>query len=156
MEMNKVKQRSLAETSSLTNHDFDSSGNGKTVLVVDDQENIRVVIRILLDSLGYHVLTAPNGKEAIDVASHFKGEIHLAILDINMPVMGGAETFPILKEIRPDMKVIICSGDIEANALTRFLQAGADAVLHKPFGILALKRKIQKIMQKGQMPLFNH
>jgi len=152
----RMKQRKHKETDSLAAPDFDSSQNGKTVLVVDDQENIRVVVKILLDSLGYDVLTASNGKEAIEVASRFKGDIHLAILDINMPVMGGIETFPILKEIKPGMKVIICTGDAGADSARRLLHIGADAILHKPFGIVSLRRKIRKIMRKDRMPLFNH
>jgi CheY-like chemotaxis protein len=105
------------------------------------------MITKLLTRFGYSVLTATNGQEAIEVARTFDGEIHLVLLDMGMPVMGGAEAYPLLRHARPEIKVIIYSGyelDATAQAL---LDAGASAFIQKPFQMTALGAEIRRALQ---------
>lgn len=105
----------------------------ETVLVVDDEDMVVAVTKRILELFGYQVVCASNGREAVEIARTFPGEIQAAVLDLAMPVMGGAEAFPLLKKARPRMKVIVCSGyELDETSQT-LLDAGASAFLHKPF-----------------------
>lgn len=123
-----------------------STEGGETVLLIDDEKAVVNVARNILERLGYNVVCASNGREALKVAQTFDGEIDIAVLDMGMPEMGGAETFPLLLQARPNIKVIICSGydlDEDAQAL---LDSGADAFLRKPFTPSELGAEIQKVL----------
>jgi len=105
----------------------------ETVLAVDDEELMLDVVRAVLTGAGYHVLTARNGKEALEIAEHHGGPIHLTLLDLMMPGMGGAETYPLLKKARPEMNIIIMSG-YDLGTLDQSLRKlGVDGLLQKPF-----------------------
>jgi len=122
----------------------------ETILVIDDELMILDVTQAILEHLGYHVLVAENGREAVKIARSFDGKIHLAILDIGMPVMGGTDAYRLLMKARPEMKVIISSGyelDEPARAL---LSAGASAFIAKPYRAGSLGREIRKAL--GQEP----
>ncbi len=108
------------------------TGTG-TVLVVDDEPSVIDVTKRMLERLGYRTLTASNGHEAVELAKNFDGDIHLAILDMGMPVMGGAEAFPLLMAARPNLKVVVCSGYELDRAAQALLDAGASAFVQKPF-----------------------
>ena len=105
----------------------------ETILVIDDEEMVLAVARELLEDLGYTVLLAHNGQEAVDLARIREDPIHLSILDLGMPVMGGVQAYPLLMEAQPAMKVVICSGYGLNPAAQGLLDAGADAFVQKPF-----------------------
>ena len=118
----------------------------ETILVIDDEEIVVRVTKDILEAQGYKVLTAHSGAEAIDLARAFQGEIHLAILDISMPILDGAATYPLLKQARPDLKVLLCSGcDINAVSQSLF-DAGVSAFLQKPFRIDVLNREVRRLL----------
>jgi len=105
----------------------------ETVLVVDDEELVRSVSKMVLEKLGYKVMPVEGGNEALKLISNYDGDIDLVLLDMAMPEMSGTETFSELEKVRPGMKFIICSGyelDEDAQAL---LDRGAKAFLQKPF-----------------------
>ena len=83
----------------------------------------------MLNRLGYTFLSANSGKDGVRIAREYSGEIHLAFLDMGMPDMSGPETFPLLMESRPDLKVIICSGYELDSASQALLDSGALAFL---------------------------
>ncbi len=118
----------------------------ETVLVVDDEEMVLEVTRRMLERLGYRVLCAHNGKEAVETARSFDGDIHLALLDMGMPVMGGEEAYPMLMEALPELKVILYSGYEPDSASLALLDAGAKAFLHKPFRVEVLAQAIRKVL----------
>jgi PAS domain S-box-containing protein len=118
----------------------------ETILVVDDEAQILLINRRILEASGYHVLTARDGAEAIKVAREFSGEIHLVVLDMAMPVMDGAKAFGLLKQVRPSCKVIISSGYGLNDVARTLLDAGADAVLEKPFRIADLTTEVRRIL----------
>ncbi|MBI5091058.1 MAG: response regulator [Candidatus Hydrogenedentes bacterium] len=118
----------------------------ETVLLIDDESLILDVTQKLLDQLGYRTLVAHNGQEALDIARTHAGPIDLALLDMAMPVMGGAETYPQLKRLRPNMKVVICSG-LELNAISKaLLEAGVSGFLQKPYQVTLLSQTIRRVL----------
>ena len=121
-------------------------GGTETILLIDDEPIVLDVTRKMLQRLGYEVHAASDGKEALEFARTFKGAINLAVLDMGMPVLGGAETFPLLKEIRPEMKVIICSGYDLDDAAQALLDAGASAFVQKPFRARGLATQIRRAL----------
>jgi two-component system cell cycle sensor histidine kinase/response regulator CckA len=114
--------------------------------VVDDEAEILLVNRRILEAGGYRVLTARDGADALRVASGFSGDIHLVVLDMAMPVMDGVEAFTRIKQLRPESKIIISSGyDLDDTARS-LLDAGADAFLQKPFRIADLTSEVRRLL----------
>ncbi|NUM54630.1 MAG: response regulator [Candidatus Hydrogenedentes bacterium] len=122
----------------------------ETVLVVDDERMILEVTAETLRRLGYRTLTARNGQEAVDVARSHDGPIHLVLLDMSMPVMGGADAFPRIKAIRPESRFIVCTGFEQELISSHLLEAGGvDSFLLKPFRLSALAHEIRKVLDKA-------
>jgi two-component system cell cycle sensor histidine kinase/response regulator CckA len=120
----------------------------ETILLVDDEEIIIDVGKTMLNRMGYEVLIAGNGKEAVEIMKKRVETLHppdLIILDMIMPDMGGGETFDRLKEISPDLKVLLSSGyNIDGQA-TEILARGCKGFIQKPFNIKALSLKIREV-----------
>ncbi len=124
----------------------DMPRGNETVLLVDDERIILEVTRETLGRLGYRVLTARNGKEAVDIAQNHPGPIHIALLDMAMPIMGGAEAYPLLQAARPDMKVIVCTGFDPDIAPPLIAETGSNAYLVKPFRPTTLAQEIRRVL----------
>ena len=105
-----------------------------TVLVVDDEDVVRTVAKAALQRLGFTVLTAVNGSDALRIYAEQHQTIDLILLDMMMPVMGGEETLRHLLEIRPDAAVIAMSGFNEREAKQRF-GSGIMGFVQKPFTV---------------------
>ncbi|MBN1850983.1 MAG: PAS domain S-box protein [Deltaproteobacteria bacterium] len=121
-------------------------GSG-TILIVEDEETVMDVSCAMLKRLGYRVLEAMSGKEAIDIVRTFNEAIDLVILDIILPDMEGKAIYPVIKEIRPDIKVILCSGYSSDGPAQEILDAGAQAFIQKPFSINGLSEKVKKVLE---------
>jgi two-component system, cell cycle sensor histidine kinase and response regulator CckA len=116
-----------------------------TVLLVEDESALRVLVAESLKRLGYTILQAGNGLEALAVADHHAGKIDVVVTDIVMPRMGGPELAKKLREKRDGVAVIFVSGYTEMAALEN-LDIGTDAILlNKPFSTEALARKINEV-----------
>ncbi len=118
-----------------------------TLLVVDDEEMIVTVASKSLSRMGYTILTARSGQEAIDIALSHPGSIEVVILDVDMAPMNGMEAFPHLRKARPDMRTLICSGYGRDAAVRKLLESGADAYLSKPYLIEDLAEYIQRLLE---------
>jgi two-component system cell cycle sensor histidine kinase/response regulator CckA len=109
-------------------------GSG-VILLVDDEEMILAVSRQLIERLGYTVMVAGSGEEAIDLYTHFRDRIDAVILDMVMPEMSGGDTFNRLKQINPAVKVLLSSGySIEGQA-RQILDRGCLGFIQKPFSL---------------------
>jgi len=108
-------------------------GNGRTVLVIDDAEDICTVATKLLGKSGFTVLTASNGKEGLEIFRTRCEDISLIILDVAMPVMSGEKAFKELKRIKSDVPVIITSGYNESHAMSRFGKTEIAGFIQKPY-----------------------
>jgi PAS domain S-box-containing protein len=116
-----------------------------TILLIDDEKMMLAVGGEMLEELGYRVLSAMSGREAIEVFQKDQDQIDLVIMDMIMPGMGGGETFDRLREIKPDVKVLLSSGYSINGQATKILKRGCDGFIQKPFNMNQLAEKIQKI-----------
>ena len=121
-------------------------GSG-TILIIEDEDMIMEVCRTMLEKLDYGVLEARTGEEAIDVAKTYDGKIDLAILDIGLPDMDGDKLYPILKEIREDLRVIVCSGYAVDGPAKEIMNAGAQGFIQKPYAFGVLSAKLKEVLE---------
>lgn len=118
----------------------------ETILLVDDEPFILDAGKNLLGDLGYEVLTAKNGKEAIEIYKKNHHGIDMVILDMIMPGFGGGATYDALKEIKADVRVILSSGYSLNGQAARILEKGCNGFIQKPYRIVDLSRKIREIL----------
>jgi PAS domain S-box-containing protein len=119
-----------------------------TVLLVDDEEIILEVGQDLLKTMGYQVLIAKHGKEAIEIYRKKRDDIDIVVLDMVMPNMGGGEAYDRLKEINPDIKVLLSSGFSIDGEATEILQRGCNGFVQKPFRMNELAEKITRVLDR--------
>jgi two-component system cell cycle sensor histidine kinase/response regulator CckA len=118
----------------------------ETVLLVDDELMIIEVGVEILKALGYGVILANSGEEAIDIYRNSLNQIDIVVLDMIMPGMGGSETFDQLKEINPEVKVLLSSGYSVDGMATDILERGCQQFIQKPFDIKELSRKLRDVL----------
>ena len=98
----------------------------------------------LLERLGYRVITAKDGKQAVDTIGKKGDGIDLVILDLIVPKMGGDKAFDLIREIQPAMPVILSSGYSLQRPANAIIGRGCNDFIQKPFTISALSQKVQK------------
>jgi PAS domain S-box-containing protein len=128
----------------------------ETVLLVDDEEVILNVNRMVLEKLGYKVLVARSGQEAIEIFRGQKEGIDLVLLDMIMPGMEGGKVLDILKRIHAEVKIILLSGYGMNDEVTRMMERGCRAFIQKPFDIGDFSRKIRDVLKEGERQPSTH
>jgi len=123
-----------------------------TILLVDDEEMITQVGGEILEKLGYTVLSAGSGKEAVDLFRRRPDSIDLIILDMVMPDMNGPEVFDRLREIDPGVKVLLSSGYTVEGAARGLLRKGCLGFIQKPYSISDLSDRVRAVMKKESGP----
>lgn len=121
------------------------AGPTRTVLVVDDEEAVCALAAEVLQQSGYRVLTSADGKEALQLYSEHRGQIAGVVLDMTMPIMDGMETFLKLKELDPDVRVILASGCDAQTIQDRFAGKGIRDFIQKPFSLQALRTAVGRL-----------
>ncbi|SLM30153.1 putative Histidine kinase [Desulfamplus magnetovallimortis] len=106
-----------------------------TILVIEDEKMVMDVNFAILDILGYHVLSAGTATEAIHIAENYHGQIDIILLDLILPDMPAKKLLPLLKNEKPNARIIICSGYALNGEAQGYLEQGADAYIKKPFSI---------------------
>jgi PAS domain S-box-containing protein len=119
----------------------------ETVLVVDDEPNLRTLARDILNSAGYKVMLAEDGTEAVRILSEHRDEIALVILDLSMPGMSGEETFNRMREIKPNLKVIIATGYSRNGTVEEMLSRGALGYIGKPYHMFEILSKVGEAIE---------
>jgi CheY-like chemotaxis protein len=119
----------------------------ETVLLVDDEDMIVEVGSQLLSRLGYKVLTAKNGREALDIYESRKNEISCVILDMIMPGQNGSETFDRLRRVDGGIKVLLSSGYSQDGQAEQIMQRGCSGFIQKPFTLEDLSGKIRQVLE---------
>jgi two-component system cell cycle sensor histidine kinase/response regulator CckA len=119
---------------------------GETILLVDDEEMIIDVNKAILETLGYRVLVARNGTEALEIYEKNNEGIALVILDMIMPGLGGGEIFDALKTVNPSVKTILSSGYSMDGRAREILLKGCKGFLQKPFNVTELSRKVREAL----------
>jgi CheY-like chemotaxis protein len=122
------------------------AGGSETILLVEDEDPVREVTRVMLEDLGYRVLEAGSGAEALRVAASHRGRIDVLLTDVVMPGMNGPETARRLVEVRPQTKVLYASGYADGVGDAAFLESSA-AFIEKPFRRDALDRRIRALLE---------
>ncbi len=102
-----------------------------------------------LEILGYDVVIARSGQEAVEIFKTKNGKIDLVILDMIMPGMNGMETFDILKSMKPNIKVILSSGYSAEAHSAKIMEHGCSGFIQKPYGLKELSRKVKEVMEKN-------
>ena len=120
-----------------------------TILVIEDDERVLAVTRTILEKLGYRVLCARTGKEAVAAARRFEGDIDLAILDAILPDMDGQSVYQAIVAARSGLRVLVCSGHAIDGPPGVILGAGADGFLPKPFTAVELSGRLAGILGSG-------
>jgi PAS domain S-box-containing protein len=120
-------------------------GSG-TILVIDDEEDVLHVSRSTLERLGYTVLEAKTGDEAVSIVKSYNKEIDLAVLDIGLPDIRGDRLFNLITEIRPNLKVLVSTGH-SAGDIVQHMKIDAQGIIQKPFSLTALSMKVKEVLE---------
>jgi len=116
------------------------------ILLVDDEDMILDVGKQMLERMGYEVMVATNGREAVEILEQEKETVDLVILDMIMPDMSGGQVFDRIKEARSDMRVLLSSGYGVDGEAAEILERGCDGFVQKPFNIKHLSQKIREVL----------
>ncbi len=128
---------------------YSHQGNGETILIVDDEKALIDISSQLLEMMGYHVLIAHNGLEAIDVFTEHKREIKAILMDVVMPKCGGVEAAAHIRKDNPDVGIIFVTGYDQLKATDEHIVSISDMVLTKPYSVEALGKAISNIMNQN-------
>lgn len=120
----------------------------ETVLLVDDEEMILEVGQAMLEKLGYRIVVANGGEQAVDAVIRKGDEIDLVILDLIMPGMDGGKVFERIKEIRPQLPVMLSSGYAINGQADEIMQKGCNGFIQKPFNLSELSLIVRKVLDK--------
>jgi CheY-like chemotaxis protein len=123
-----------------------SAGGSETILLVEDEESVRQLVRETLAARGYHVIEACNGNAALALAAGQSETIHLIITDIVMPGLSGHELVEQLTPARPSIKVLYLSGYAQDAFATPLASGVQKAFLQKPFTLQSLSRKVREVL----------
>jgi PAS domain S-box-containing protein len=123
-----------------------AEGGSETVLLVEDEESVRQLVRETLNIKGYRVIEAENGESGLAAAARHEGKIDLVITDVVMPGMGGREMVKHMTETRPETKVLYLSGYTEDAILSEGTIEAGTAFLQKPFTLQNLSRKVREVL----------
>ena len=118
------------------------------VLVIDDEEHVSEIIAAMLKDLGYKVTVVNSGADALEELKNHPKKYDAVVLDMNMPKMGGKETFIRLKEAHPDLRVLISTGYGDASIAARPLQEAIDGFLQKPYQLEELSKAMRHVLDK--------
>jgi len=124
---------------------FSLCGTG-TILIADDEDDVRAMLRAMLESFGYRVLEACDGREAVDLYRERGGEIDLVLLDMMMPRMTGEEAFAEIRRISPSARAVLASGYDDRGRIAEVVASGFSGFLQKPFRRRELGQKVSEAM----------
>jgi two-component system cell cycle sensor histidine kinase/response regulator CckA len=123
-----------------------------TILLVDDEEAIRTLGALALSRLGFAVLTAADGREALSLYAQHRDEITLVLLDLTMPHMDGEETLRELRALEPKVRVVMSSGYDEQDLASRFAGKGLVGFVQKPYTLAQLKAGLRAALPPRLSP----
>jgi CheY-like chemotaxis protein len=122
----------------------------ETVLLVEDEDTVRMLAQNTLQSYGYNVLESRNGEEALEICARFPDVIHLLVTDVVMPKMSGRQLAEVLLEARPGLKVLYLSGYTDDAVIRHGVLNSGAAFLQKPFSPITLGRKVREVLDAKQ------
>jgi DNA-binding NtrC family response regulator len=114
---------------------------------VDDDSGVREVMRALLEHRGFTVLTAADGRTALEIFRRCLEEIRLVILDLVLPDTDGEAVFRVMRQVRPSLRAILCSGRIDDEDAGRRTSGGWGAVIRKPFRVVPFLQSVRTVLE---------
>ena len=126
----------------------DTVGGTETLLLVEDEEMLRSLAKMILKGKGYNVLTASDGEEAVRMFMLRQNDIDLVLSDMGLPKLNGYDVLAQVKHIKPDVKFILASGYIEPGEKSEILKLGARAFIQKPYVPNEMLRKIRQVLDE--------
>jgi CheY-like chemotaxis protein len=127
-------------------------GHGETIMVVDDEVVVRMAETEVLAGIGYQVVEAQNGKEAVELFEQHQNDIDLVMMDVIMPVMGGVKAAKRIRKIRPDIPILFATGYDLSGTLGHELNIGESDTIFKPFQVSLLSQTLHRLLQKSGKP----
>ena len=121
------------------------------IMVVDDEKMLLILTAEILREAGYEVVTAQSGFECLDQFRFSGRKFDLVLLDLNMPLMDGEETFQRLRALQPDLRVMLCTGYVQQERLNHMLSAGLRGFVQKPLGPREYLQRVRAVLAE---PLF--
>jgi PAS domain S-box-containing protein len=120
-----------------------------TILIADDEETVRAVAARMLEKIGFSVVLAGDGEEAVQRFQEGDGQFAAVLMDLTMPHVDGEEAFRRLRQISPNVRIILMSGFNEQEAINRFIGKDLSGFLQKPFKPEQLRAKLQMLLESG-------
>jgi two-component system cell cycle sensor histidine kinase/response regulator CckA len=136
----------MAGTESRSRADEAIPRGTETILIVEDEGDLRQVLELVLTSAGYKVVACADGEQALRLYSSRAVEIALVIADRGLPVLSGDEVFRRVRAINPQAKVILASGFIEPDLKSELLKAGVQDFIQKPYTLNEVLRKTRSVL----------
>ncbi len=127
----------------------ETEADADRILLVDDEASVRDLVGRMLERLGYTVLAAASGPEALELFAERPGDVDLVLLDLTMPGMNGLETLEVLRRVDPEIPVVLSSGYGEEDLGIRYGDAGFDGFLPKPYRAADLETLLRKILGRA-------
>ena len=124
----------------------DLPGGSETILIVDDQETIWDFLIEALQMLGYSVLLAENGADAVEIYEANPGAVDLVLMDMIMPKLGGSQAFARIREIDPQAKILLSSGFVNEEDIQHLLNQGACGFLAKPHRLPVVVKAVREAL----------
>jgi PAS domain S-box-containing protein len=143
-----VSRRDKKEIYTLEDPAITRTTGKETILLVDDETMILDVASEMLRNLGYTIITAQNGRDAVDLYKQKKEHINLVIIDMVMPDMSGSEVFDEIKMINPHSKILLSSGYSLNGQAGRIMERGCDGFIQKPFTMSDISRQLRNILAR--------
>ena len=145
----------VVETVETQRTEVEASGGTETILLVEDDRQIRELTRELLEMNGYEVFEAPEPTEALSVSEDHQGPIHLLLTDIVMPGMNGPDLYERISPRHPQMRVLFMSGYTDRDVFGEGTLDASDAFIQKPFSLDALARKVREVLDADRVAVSN-
>lgn len=125
-------------------------GGNETILIVEDEDLLRDLVKVMLEENGYNVLEASDGKQAVELYTKHSSEIAVVLSDMGLPKLGGWEAFQMMKTINPQVKAILASGYFDPDIRSKMINAGAKDYLQKPYVPEELLVRIRQIIDNNE------
>jgi PAS domain S-box-containing protein len=133
------------------NHTLDEWRSQGHILLVDDEESVRATAKKMLQYLGFNVITAADGREAMEIFKNPPAPIVCVLLDLTMPHIDGEETYREMRRVKPDVRVILTSGYSEQDVVQRFAGKRLAGFIQKPFSVSNLQQTLKNAIQASRL-----
>jgi two-component system cell cycle sensor histidine kinase/response regulator CckA len=121
-----------------------------TVLVVEDDDSLRDLLKAMLETHGFKVLTAADGLDAIEVFKKNKDSIGVVLSDLGLPFLGGWDAFLRMKKINPELKGILASGYFHPNVKEEIIKSGAQNFIQKPYNTPEIVAMLRRMLREEE------